>query len=70
MPRLSATFNGDFNKAFLSHLIRVASHVKERLPNARIIIWDDMLHNMDEAELISFVYFIYFLFLFNASNLL
>lgn len=48
-PNCSQTpFQGDFTKAFLSHLTRVAEHVRKRLPHATILIWDDMLHNMDE----------------------
>lgn len=44
-----APFQGDFTKAFLSHLTRVAEHVRTKLPKAKILIWDDMLHNMEES---------------------
>jgi hexosaminidase len=48
------TFNGDFTQAFLSHLTKVAAHVRSKLPKAKILIWDDMLHNMDESVMIAF----------------
>ncbi len=55
-PNCSNTqFNGDFTKAFLSHLTRIASHVKEKLPKTKILIWDDMLHSMDEITMQTYV---------------
>lgn len=54
-PNCSKTeFHGDFTKAFLSHLTKVAAHIKSKLPKAKILIWDDMLHNMDEAIMENF----------------
>lgn len=54
-PNCSETlFNNDFTKAFLSHLTKVAAHVREKLPKAKILIWDDMLHNMDENTMEEF----------------
>lgn len=54
-PNCSETsFHGDFTKAFLSHLTKVAEHVRKRLPKAKILIWDDMLHNMDESVMEEF----------------
>jgi hypothetical protein len=48
-------FQGDFTKAFLSHVTRVAGHVRKRLPKAKVLIWDDMLHSMDETTMETFV---------------
>ena len=48
------TFNGDFTQAFLSHLTKVAAHVRSKLPKAKILVWDNMLHNMDESVMIAF----------------
>ena len=45
------------NIHYNSHVTRVADHVKSKLPNAKIIIWDDMLHNIHLGTLNSFVYF-------------
>lgn len=44
-------FGGDFTKAFWAHTIKIATHVRERLPKAKILIWDDMLHNMEESTI-------------------
>lgn len=39
-------YNGDFKIAFMEHLKLVAAHVNRKLPNATVIIWDDMLRHM------------------------
>ena len=33
----------------------MATYVRQKLPNAKIMFWDDMLHNMDEGKLLGFV---------------
>ena len=33
----------------------MAKHVKSKLPNAKIIFWDDMMHGMHEEELQKYV---------------
>lgn len=43
-----------FTKAFLNHLTRVAEHIRMKIPKAKILIWDDMLHNMDETTMEEF----------------
>ena len=48
-------FKHDFAEAFMNHLIRVASHVQLKLPKAKILIWDDMLHGMDELTIQKYV---------------
>lgn len=32
---------------YLDHLTEVAQYVKENYPNLKIIIWDDMIRNID-----------------------
>ena len=55
-PNCSSTqFNNDFTEAFMSHLTRVASHVRQKLPKAKILIWDDMLQGMDEFTIEKYV---------------
>jgi len=45
----------NFNKEYLSHLMKIASHVRQKLPNAKIFFWDDMIqNNVDENTLLSF----------------
>lgn len=44
-------FGGDFHRAFIEHVIKIASYVRKKIPNAKIIIWDDMLHSISEGFL-------------------
>lgn len=32
---------------YLEHVTEVAQYIKENFPNLKIIIWDDMLRNID-----------------------
>jgi hypothetical protein len=52
------SYKSDFTEAFMVHLIRVAKHVRQKLPNSNIIIWDDMLQGMDETIIEKYVYYI------------
>lgn len=36
---------------FLEHIMNVAQFIKDHYPNLKIIIWDDMLRNIDTAVL-------------------
>ncbi|KRT78900.1 glycoside hydrolase [Oryctes borbonicus] len=36
---------------YLEHVTEVAQYIKENYPNLKIIIWDDMLRNIDESVL-------------------
>ena len=44
-----------FERAFLEHVVRVATHVRKRLPQAKVIIWDDMLRKIAGPTLQEFV---------------
>jgi len=33
------------------HIVKIASHIKGKLPNVKIMIWDDMLHSIGENVL-------------------
>ncbi|CAF0942961.1 unnamed protein product [Brachionus calyciflorus] len=44
----------DFAKAFMSHLVKIANHIRSKIPNVKIIFWDDMMHGMDETSLLMY----------------
>lgn len=37
------------------HLIKIATYVKGKLPQAKILFWDDMMHGMPEKVLETYV---------------
>lgn len=44
----------NFAKAFMSHLVKIATYIRTKIPNVKIIFWDDMMHGMDEMSLIPY----------------
>jgi hexosaminidase len=41
-------FNGDFTEAFMTHVMRVADHIRKKVPKARIIVWNDMMNDLSK----------------------
>lgn len=38
----------------LRHLVKIASHVRSKIPNVKVIFWDDMMHGIEESMLMQF----------------
>lgn len=50
MKRMQSSKHGK-SSLYLDHVVNVAQFIKDNYPNLKIIIWDDMLRNIDQSVL-------------------
>ncbi|XP_006823864.1 hexosaminidase D-like, partial [Saccoglossus kowalevskii] len=48
--RLETEFSGDLQSLFLSHVTAVSRYIKKKYPATVVIMWDDMLRNINTTK--------------------